>query len=152
MAAEEEKDNRDRRRRRLWSRRLLLERPLRRERAVLMEFEKRADPGSFYAAYRMSPDSFDVLVLLLEPHLEKENTAFREPIGVPERLGVLVLVAAVAWWRLESHTWNSWLLLLLFTERQWCLFSIHKIITSVGFAILLYKFANIYMYNIFYII
>ena len=88
MAAQEEEENRDRRRRRVWSRRVLLERPLRGERAVLMEFEKRADPGSFYAAYRMTPNSFDELVLLLDPHLEKENTAFREPIGVPERLGI----------------------------------------------------------------
>ena len=72
----------------MWARPLLLERPLRGEKAVLMDFEKRGDPDSFYAAYRMTPNSFDDLLLLLEHHLEKETTAFREPIGVPERLGI----------------------------------------------------------------
>lgn len=130
MAAQEEKENQGRRMRRVWSRRLLLERPLRGERAVLLEFEKRADPGSFYAAYRMTPNSFDELVLLLDPHLEEENTAFRD-----ENCEDLV---KFLWWR--SRWW-----LCLRPHRQCCLFSIHRRWLRI---ILLHKFAHIYKYNI----
>ena len=36
----------------------------------------------------MSPDTFDHLTLLLQPVIQKQNTNFRQPICVRERLGV----------------------------------------------------------------
>ena len=46
---EEEENARARKRRRIWSRQTLLERPLRGELNVLMEFEKQTDPHAFHA-------------------------------------------------------------------------------------------------------
>ena len=64
---------RERRRRRMWSRQLLLERPMRGERQVLMEAEMRIDARSFHGAYRMTPATFEELLQLVCPHIEKEE-------------------------------------------------------------------------------
>ena len=77
-----------RRRRRVWTRRLLVERPLRGEQKVLMAREKEIDAASFHAAYRMTPTTFDELLLLVGEHIKKQTTTFRDPVGVPERLGI----------------------------------------------------------------
>ena len=57
----------------MWSRQLLLERPMRGERQVLMEAEMRIDARSFHGAYRMTPATFEELLQLVRPHIEKEE-------------------------------------------------------------------------------
>ncbi|KAK8383446.1 hypothetical protein O3P69_019086 [Scylla paramamosain] len=83
-----ENESRERRKRRVWSRQVLLEQSLRGEHNVFMEFEKKANPGLFYAAYKMSPDTFDEILVLLGPHLVKETSTFRDSVGIPERLDI----------------------------------------------------------------
>ncbi|KAG0709985.1 hypothetical protein GWK47_023725 [Chionoecetes opilio] len=53
-----------------------------------MEVEKTTDPTSFHGAYRMTPADFDELLVLVGPHIGKQITNFRDPVGVPERLGI----------------------------------------------------------------
>ncbi len=55
-----------------------------------MVFQKKADPDSFYTAYRMTPDTFDELLVLLGPHLVKETTTFRDPVIVPACLCIIL--------------------------------------------------------------
>ncbi|KAG0700700.1 Protein ALP1-like [Chionoecetes opilio] len=53
-----------------------------------MEMEKTTDPTSFHGAYRMTPATFDELLALVGPHIVKQTTNFRDPVGVSERLGI----------------------------------------------------------------
>lgn len=77
-----------RRRRRVWTRPLLVERPLRSEHRLLMEREKEIDSASFHAAYRMTPATFDELLGLVGDSIKQQTTTFRDPVGIPERLGI----------------------------------------------------------------
>ena len=61
-----------------------------------MEAEKLVDEPAFRAAYRMSPATFDELVQLLGPHVEKQVTTFMEPIGAAERVGITLRRAGQA--------------------------------------------------------
>lgn len=53
-----------------------------------MEAEIRADSTSFHGAYRMTPATFMELLELISPHIRKQTTVFRDPIGEAERLGM----------------------------------------------------------------
>ena len=63
----------------MWSRQLLLERPMRGEHQVLMEAEMRIDARSFHGAYRMTPATFEELLQLVRPHIEKEEPNLTYP-------------------------------------------------------------------------
>ncbi|KAG0723260.1 Protein ALP1-like [Chionoecetes opilio] len=94
---------RARRRKRIWSRQLLIERPLRGEFRMLMEREKAIDPASFHGAYRMTPDTFDELLELVRPRIEVQSTHLRESIGAAERLGLTLRMPKVA----QNSCWKS---------------------------------------------
>jgi hypothetical protein len=46
------------------------------------------DPSEYRAMFRMEKDSFDYLLNLVRPHIEKEDTIFRESVPARERLEV----------------------------------------------------------------
>lgn len=75
--------------RRWWVRELNLRRD--KEGFNVMNFDrmKERDPEHFYKITRMSPQAFDVLRALIEPHLEK--TSWRKPIGSSARLFLCIL-------------------------------------------------------------
>lgn len=66
---------------------MLIERPLRGEHKVLMETEM-VDDDVFHSAYRMTPATFDQFLDVIAPHITKQVTTFRDPVGVAERLGI----------------------------------------------------------------
>ena len=48
----------------------------------------RNDNTKFYNFYRMTQASFDELLILLEPHIRKKDTSFRQSISPEERLAM----------------------------------------------------------------
>ena len=62
----------------------------------------RGDSASFHGGYRITPATFEELVQLVGPHIEKQATRFRDPIGAQERLGMIL--------RYVDHAFSSALL------------------------------------------
>ena len=52
--------------------------------------ELRNYPKRFKIYLRMSVEQFDALLAILEPHIKKKTTNFREPIDPEQRLAVYV--------------------------------------------------------------
>lgn len=67
----------------MWTKHLRLERPLRGEHKIFMEAEMRFEVTRFHRAYCMTLATFQELVQIVGPQLEKQATTFRDPVGAP---------------------------------------------------------------------
>ena len=57
---------------------------------VILFEDLKADEEKFFNYFRMSPSTFDELLLRLHDKLLKENTAFRDSISPAQRLAVTI--------------------------------------------------------------
>jgi hypothetical protein len=49
------------------------------------------DPSDYQAMFRMEKESFDYLLIVVRPHIEKEDTILRESVPAKERVNDLKL-------------------------------------------------------------
>ncbi|KAH6930228.1 hypothetical protein HPB50_012134 [Hyalomma asiaticum] len=63
---------------------------------------KNGDKSLFFTFYRMTPDTFDFLLSMVQGHLTKEKCPSREPIFSGERLALIA--ASVTWHAAEGHS------------------------------------------------
>ena len=74
--------------RRYWVRDIYLERETKGEYNLLVKQMKRYDHELFFKSFRMSPTTFEKLLCLVGPDIEKEATQMRNPISSSERLAL----------------------------------------------------------------